>query len=227
MVERLDHLRSQLAVLALLVCGACSRDVPPRVAQHQSDSVREDSLSRARQDSINRTLPGYVVDSILPIDEELRRFRAAVGGVPVNELQGGAASRNSLVSGFVAALASNDSAALRSLALTPREFADLVYPESPYTRPPYRQAPGLVWSQIQNAGMSGFNRLLERLGGAQLRYEGARCSEPPKLQGRNAIWAHCTVRVSEARGPARIRKLFGPIIEREGRFKFVSYATEF
>src|SRR6476661_7758906 len=85
-----------------------SRDVPratptvlvanatPAVSQAARDSARADELRRARQDSINRTLPGYVVDSIFPVDEEIRRFKTKIGGTPATVLAHGSPSREAL-----------------------------------------------------------------------------------------------------------------------------------
>ncbi|HUQ47092.1 MAG TPA: hypothetical protein VM053_02480 [Gemmatimonadaceae bacterium] len=191
------------------------------------DSAAADSIARARQDSINRTLPGYVVDSILPVEEELRRFRAAIGGAAVSALGSAAPSRDSLVKAFMHSLSISDSAALQSMQLNAREFAWLVYPESRYARAPYRQAPALVWNQVQNPAASGFTRLVRRLGSRKLRYTGYECSPRPDREGNNVLWTGCTVRVAEPNEAARTRRLFGSIIERDGRFKFVSYANDF
>lgn len=209
-------------IVACLAATACSERAPEKV-----DSARTDSIARARQDSINRTLPGYVVDSIRPIEEELSRFRAAVGGDSATELAGGATSRAALVRQFIVALAAADTIELRRMMLTPREFADLVYPESPYTRPPYRQAPGLVWSQIESSGTTGLTRLLRRLGGQPLRYVAHVCRGQPQSQGANKIWQGCAVRMLNAVGQTVTARLFGSIIERDGEFKFVNYANDF
>jgi hypothetical protein len=201
----------------------------------QSLRERADSLARARQDSINRTLPGYVVDSILPVEEELRRFRLAVserGSMdgdrdPLNALTGASESREALVQRFIKALVESDSADLRAMHLSAREFADIVYPESPYTHPPYRQSPALVWNQITMPSSSGLTRLLRRVAGEPLRYVDHSCDEKPEPQGRNLIWMDCTVRTANSSGEESRRRLFGSIIEREGRFKFVSYSNAF
>lgn len=192
---------------------------------------------RARQDSINRTRPGYVVDSILPVEEELRRFRVALRerGAPngsgtkasVTALTSGSNSREALVRRFIKALVKNDSSDLRAMRLTAREFADLVYPESPYTRPPYRQSPALVWNQIQNPSASGLTRLLRRLGGQPLAYVDHSCDRKPERQGDNRIWTGCTVGLMDTSSDTIRHRLFGSIIERDGRFKFVSYSNEF
>lgn len=196
---------------------------------HAEERIPADSTSvaAARQDSINRSQPGYVVDSILPVDEELRRFRLAVGGTAATSFSHSSSSRDALVRAFVRALAESDAAAFRRMALTAREFSDLVYPESPFTRPPYRQAPGLVWRQIQNPGGSGLKRLTRRLAGAELRYVDHRCAPKPDVQGENRIWTMCTVRVVTMMGDSLSGRLFGSIIERHGQFKFVSYLNQF
>lgn len=214
--------------MALLACTpASSGDTGARVGAVHDSVAREraDSVARARQDSINRGQPGYVVDSILPIAEEMRRFRAAVGGDPATALRGGSNSRDDLVARFAEALASGDSAALRRLAVSPREFIDLVYPESPYTRAPYRQAPGLLWRQIQPPSGNGLRRLLERHGGRPLRVEALRCPSSREVQGSNRLHVGCTVRFVSGTDAAREGELFGTIIERHGQFKFVSFAN--
>ena len=85
---------------------ADSRDWQRRRNKARSGlGTRADSIARARQDSINRASPGYVIDSVLPVEEEIRRFRAAVGGATAAELQHASASRTELVERFVRDLA--------------------------------------------------------------------------------------------------------------------------
>lgn len=219
--------RSSFLLPALFLLAACVPDRQERHRQAIADSTRADSIARARQDSINRASPGYVIDSILPVEEELRRFRQAIGGSPVTGLEHGSPSREALVRRFMTALSIRDSADLVRMALQPREFADLVYPESQYTHPPYHQPPALLWDQIENGSSKGFTRLLRRLGGQPLRYVDSRCDEKPDRQGRNAIWTNCLVRIIASPGDTASHRLFGSIIERDGAFKIVSYRNEF
>jgi hypothetical protein len=215
-----------IGLFALVMVTACLSNSGDNKRSPVGSSAA-DSIARARQDSVNRTMPGYVVDSILPVEEELRRFRVAVGGSEVTALQNAAPSRDSLVKTFIHALAVSDSVGLKNILLNAREFALLVYPETQYTKPPYTQAPALVWNQIQNPAASGFTRLVRRLGGKKLQYEGYECSSKPDRQGKNVLWTKCMVRAAEPNEAVRARRLFGSIIERDGRFKFVSYANEF
>lgn len=209
-------------VLACLATTACSERAIDKV-----DTARADAIARARQDSVNRALPGYVVDSIRPVEEELRRFRAAVGGDSTTALAGGAASRAALVRQFVDAVAAADTIRLHRMMITPCEFSDLIYPESPYLRPPYQQAPALVWSQIEASGTTGLTRLLRRLGGQPLRYEAHQCRSEPEAYGSNKIWRGCSLRIRTAAGETATARLFGSIVERKGQFKFVNYANDF
>jgi hypothetical protein len=223
-----QRLRARLTVLiAIVAVAGCTRAAESSPAVAAADSMKADSIARARQDSINRTLPGYVVDSILPVEEDLRRFRAAVGGDSAGSLKGGSASREALVRRFLRSLRAEDSSDLREMLLSAREFADLVYPESPYAHPPYRQAPGLVWSQIQNPSASGLTRLVRRLGGQPIRYVSHTCSPKPDRQGQNKLWTQCTVRLMDQEGNATSHRLFGTILQRGATFKFVSYKNDF
>jgi hypothetical protein len=176
-------------------------------------------------DTAYRRRAGYVVDSVRPLEEELRRFRA---GLPrPATLGGGAASREALVRRFLDALARRDSAALARMALTRAEFAWLVYPSSPLMRPPYRQPPGLVWLQLEAGGRPGLRRLLDRFGGRAPAYAGHACDAAPAVEGENRLWRGCRVTLVPAPGDTIRARLFGVVVERRGRFKFANFASDF
>jgi hypothetical protein len=210
---------------AVAACDSAS--AANRVAQATADSARADSIARARQDSINRAQPGYVVDSILPIDEEIRRFKAATGGREVTALHDASASRDALVRRIVADVANGDSVDLAKAAITPQEFIDLLYPTSPYTHAPYRQAPGLVWMSIANHSQSGYTRLVRRRGGESVSLESYSCVEKPEIQGENRLWSTCVLRLVGPQGDITTQRWFGTILERGGRFKVIGYANQF
>ncbi|MEP7346908.1 MAG: hypothetical protein ABI877_16685 [Gemmatimonadaceae bacterium] len=193
-----------------------------------TDSLRSataNSLARARQDSINRAQPGYVIDSILPVEEELRRFRAVVGP-RANAFAGGASSLDGLVRGVVGALERSDTVALSRLTLNAREFAWLVYPSSPFTKPPYRQAPGLVWMTIDTPSDAGRRKLLQRVAGQPLGLVGYRCEPKVERQGENRLHIGCVLELTKENSAISHTRLFGTIIERHGRFKIVSFDND-
>ena len=197
----------------------------PAVSDAARDSARADELRRARQDSINRTLPGYVVDSIFPVDEELRRFRKALGGDSALVFSGGSPSREALVRRFVTALAASDTNEFRTMVVHGREFADLYYPVSPYARAPYHQPPQLAWSLIQNPSTDGLTKLLRTMGGKPVSYVAHKCDPRVLHEGRITRYAGCLVRIVDAKGDTTTRLMFGSIIELGGVYKFLSYTN--
>ncbi|HSJ15075.1 MAG TPA: hypothetical protein VK939_11710 [Longimicrobiales bacterium] len=160
-----------------------------------------------------------VSDSVRPVAVELAAFRE--GMTAPRRLEGGARSREALVRALVGAVERRDTTRLRELHLSAAEFAWFYYPYTIHTHPPYQQAPGMVWLLTTQNSQKGMTRALRRLGGQPLGYRGHDCvrSEPQDL---NTLHAGCGVRLA---GDSVPRRLFGTIIERAGRFKFVSYAN--
>lgn len=167
-----------------------------------------------------------VIDSVFPIEEEIRRFAASLDSVPT-ALYEGAASREELVQRFIRAVEARDADEFSRLVLQRDEFIGLYYPHTRYTARPYELAPALLWFQMENPSSRGLSRLLARLGGRDLEFQRLTCPEAPLVEEQNRIWEHCTVRVRGADGPHAERRLFGAMLERGGRWKFLSYANEF
>jgi hypothetical protein len=176
-------------------------------------------LTEARAAAVEVELPPVHVDSILPIEEEVRRFRDAFP-VPVERLAGGASSRDKLVERFLDALEAGDRARVAALAITPEEFIYLYYPGSRHSRRPYEMSPALLWFQVDGFGSRGLDRALQRFGGRPLATTGYECPSDPEVEGGNRVWSGCEIQ-SEAGEGGRL-SLFGPILERDGHFKFVS-----
>ena len=162
------------------------------------------------------------VDSIVPRAEALRRFQARTA--PVDTLAGGARSRGALVRNFVRAIEGRDTTALRRLVLDRSEFAYLYYPTAPQGLPPYDLPPDLLWFTLASGSAKGIARALESFGGRSLGMEGYHCDPTPSRQGDNLVWGPCRIERRAAGEELEVR-LFGLILERAGRFKFVTYAN--
>jgi hypothetical protein len=212
--------RNAAASILLLIVAACGEGHAAA-----ADSARADSVVLARQDSVDRAQPGYIIDSILPIQEQLRRFR--LGLDTVSQLQRPETSSGSLVRAFAASLAQADTAALLRLAVSRAEFAWLVYPDSPLSTPPYQQAIDIAWLRHAAASSSGLARLLNRIGGQALHLQSWRCANQPTIEGSNRIWGDCVVTFTVGGAEPATLGLFSSIIERQGRFKILSYANAF
>ena len=202
----LGTLQSTLGILFVVLLSTCS------------------GQSRA-EPAVDTTSVAGVIDSLLPIEEEIRRFRIDVPEVPAN-LEGGERSRDALVEGWVKAVESRDAVALSRMLMSAAEYITFYYPESPYTRPPYRQKPALRWFLITNSSSQGASRVWQRHAGSPLGFAGYGCAAQPEVLGNNRIWHGCVLRLRPNSGERQLR-LFGPIVERNGRFKFLSYAADY
>lgn len=215
----------RLLLLLLPTVLACPSSEPSPRNTDSATALRADSAARARQDSINRAQPGYVVDSILPVEEQLRRFRVDLP--EVTTLASDARSREAIVREVVSAVEKGDAPRLASLAVSPAEYAWLVYPATEHVSGPMTQAPQLAWYLLSTASDVGQRRLLERLGSQPLRVTGHTCATRPVHQGANEIWSGCMVIRRNEEGREVRQRLFGALIEREGRWKVLSFANDF
>jgi len=196
----MDKLRYQLTLVLSLAPAACGGD------RH--------AAGRA---------PAHV-DSIVPQDVELARFRE--GLIEPTGLAGGVATRDALVRSYVRELERADTAALAALAITRAEFAYLYYPTTPEAHAPYDLGPGLMWFMVEQNSRQGLLHALADRGGRSLGYVAYRCDPTPSRQGSNTVWGPCVVRHRQSGGDVIEEGLFALIVERNGRFKFVSLANK-
>lgn len=215
MVDRMDDLRPQLirrahngAALvlsaALVVMTACA----DRPAVHPGDAPA--TVSRGEGGS------PYSIDSALTL------FRSGLDSVA--QLEGSEPSMDALIIRFSRMLEARDTATMRALVMSRREFAWLYYPTSPFTRPPTLQEPGLAWFLHLQHSQKGASRLLDRFGGRPVRIVSSRCTAPRTL-GKNTLWSDCVQRLVMHDDTVTTR-LFGGVLERAGRFKIFSYSND-
>jgi hypothetical protein len=194
------HAAAGFAPAAVLALGAaCVEDAPPTA------------------DTARQYPPGYIVDSIHPPEEALRRFRSGLD--TVTQLDGPPTQRQ-LFDQFRRAAAAGDTAALQRLTLTRAEFAYLVYPESRLSQPPYRQPPEIAWQLLQQASNAGLTKLLQRA--PAMRLLEASCPDSSQVEGRMRTVSGCAIRVQTSDNVRDLR-LFGRIVELNGRWKIVGY----
>ena len=169
------------------------------------------------------TARGVVVDSALPIGTLLQRFQA---GLPEPRiLSPSASSREELTRRYLDAVARSDTVALGELHISRAEYAFLYFPASAMMRPPYELPPDVAWLLLTAESGKGISSILRRFGGERLELRAVRCPGDPLREGANIVWRDCVVRY-RGEGPGEHeRPLFAAIIERDGRFKFFSYAT--
>lgn len=197
-------------LLCLIAAVGCSDGAKaPRAAPNDSLAVQ----------------PAAVIDSVLPMDVMLARFRARIP--EVKSLAHGQPTRDSLVGSVVRSIMSQDTAQLEKDAVSVSEFAWLYFPTSVNAKPPYELPPGLAWFRIQEDARSGVLRALQKFRGHQIAYEGYSCGPAPTVEGPNRVWIHCVINLSVDGQPTVPIKLFSSILERDGRFVVLSYKNDF
>jgi hypothetical protein len=173
----------------------------------------------------HETAAGNVIDSVLPMDVMLARFRKDLP--EPTALHGALESRDTLVRRVVSALEANDTLAFAQLAVNAAEWAWLFFPTDLLSRPPYELPPGLAWFQLQETNRQGVFRALRTFGGQQLEYRGYECAEQPTVEGQNRIWIGCRVLLARDGAETAPVRLFSAILERGNRFLVLSYANDF
>jgi hypothetical protein len=181
------------------------------------------ACARERPSGADAPATPTTVDSVVPRAVALERFRAGLDRV--DSLSGGAPSRDALVRRFVRALEARDTAALAAMVLTRQEFAWIYYPTNAQGLPPYDLAPELMWFTLVENSRKGLAHALEERGGRRLGFAGYSCDPTPSREGANTVWGPCPIRRVQAAGDTISERLFGLVIERGGRFKFVSLAN--
>lgn len=210
---------------ALLLAAACARgrDGQATVAESAAPASGVTYAYERRPLDTTRA-PGTIVDSVFPMPEMLRRFRS---GLPeTRALTGGAGSPEALVRRFIAALSARDRTALGQLALSRAEFAWLYFPATPDAEQDTGMPPTLRWDAVTRNSETGITRALTRVGGQALTLQSLDCPAPARAVGTMRLHEGCTLRLSLADGGRFTGRLFGTIVEIDGRFKFVGYSND-
>jgi len=212
-------MRAGQLVVGLVLVAACTRTDSGRPTALATGAPVADTAHPWRK-------PGDKIDSILPMQEYLRRFRA--GLTQPHRLAGGAANPEALARRFLAAVSARDTAAFTDLIASRAEFAWLVFPEHSYARPPYELDPEIFWLQLTAGSAKGLGRTLQRYGGLPLTLLALQC-RPDTLQiktGSVRLQGNCELRF-QAGDSVETRRLFGSVVERNGVAKLLSYANDF
>jgi hypothetical protein len=147
-------------------------------------------------------------------------------GSPATPLAHSSASTDELARAVVDAVERRDREALQVLALNEREFREHVWPELPAARPERNLPFSFVWGDLNQKSESGLAQMLERHGGrrytiAEVRLRGETTRYPTYLVHRDG-----ELTVMDERGAQQHLRLFGSVLEKNGRFKVFSYVVD-
>lgn len=203
-----------------LEAGAVPQPIPFGVDPSMVE-WRSDGALIASRDSLRKT-PGYVIDSVFPPDEALRRFQRDAGPAP-DALTAGAASLDALLRRYWATLTSGDSMALQPLVVSKAEFAHLYFPES--AEPASGMQPHISWLLLSNNSGRGLARALAIASDSDAPILGTACIDRRQIAGRNIVHGPCGI-VRSASAKRDTLWITNHVIERGGVFKLMSFANE-
>jgi len=124
------------------------------------------------------------------------------------------------------ALAERDQATLLALPLSDTEFRTIVWPELPSSRPEVNLPVAYAWGDLRTKSLGHLGATLNRWGGRRLELAGVEFRGETTAYATYSVHRDPVVRVRVEGGePERVR-LFGSILERDGRFKLFSYVVD-
>ena len=116
-----------------------------------------------------------------------------------------------------------DTAALLRTHLSRAEFAYLYYPEHPQARAPHPLPPDLMWLMIETRSTRAVAEMVAELDGGPSHLETVHCQSTAR-QGGARVYRGCRGTLRR-KGGADEDVALGPIIERDGRFKFIAFGA--
>jgi hypothetical protein len=126
----------------------------------------------------------------------------------------------------LARVTANDRAALEALALTEREFLDVVWPELPAARPERNLPADYVWGQQRQRSRQSLGQLLARFGGRRMTLVAVTFTGGVTDYATYRVHRDSELRVRTDDGAETTVRLFGSAIERAGAFKVYSFAVD-
>ena len=123
------------------------------------------------------------------------------------------------------ALERRDRDRLRSLALAEQEFRERVWPRLPASRPERNLPFSYVWGDLRQKSEGRLAATLARHGGRSYELAGVTFAGVTDY-GTYRVHREATLHVRDGTGAAHDLRLFGSMIEQDGRWKVFSYVTE-
>lgn len=126
----------------------------------------------------------------------------------------------------VQALAAGDARALDGLAVTEAEFRHVVWPKLPTSRPERNMPWDYVWQDLHGKSVA---QATARLRGWQDRgFEVVRVEFTGERTdyGTFRVWRKSVLTLKDREGREQRGRLFGSIIEQDGRYKVFSYVVD-
>lgn len=135
-------------------------------------------------------------------------------------------SPDALARSVLTALEKRDANALLALALTREEFTEHVWPDLPAARPERNLSPGFVWGDLNQKSNVALRNTLAAHGGKKYELISIRYLGETTQYDSYRVHRESELTVKEPGGVARQIRVFGSVIEKDGRYKVFSYVID-
>lgn len=135
-------------------------------------------------------------------------------------------SADALARAVLHAVAARDEPTLRRLALDEYEFRRRVWPELPASRPERNLPFSYVWGDLQTKSDASLTRVLLTYGGRTFTLDRIRFAGRTTEYRSFVVHRESVLEVHDGEGRPETLRLFGSVLEQDGRFKIFSYVTD-
>lgn len=139
-------------------------------------------------------------------------------------LTDGAPSLDALSRQFVAAVSARDTAAMHRLRVTARQHNELLWPELPASR--LNMPVGFAWFNVNSRSVTGAAHVADRYGGSAYHVVRTDCRKGDTAYETFTVHGDCWVALRLENGQRLDAKLFGSVVEMDGRYKIVGIIVD-
>lgn len=135
-------------------------------------------------------------------------------------------SPEALARAVLAAIEARDAGALRALALNREEFTEDVWPDLPAARPERNLSPSFVWGDLNQKSNIMLRETLTAHGGKTYALVSVRFLGGTTQYESYRVHRESELTVKDVNGTERNLRVFGSVIEKDGRYKVFSYVVD-
>lgn len=134
-------------------------------------------------------------------------------------------SADALARRFLAALDRKDTESIKSLRVTKQEFCDYVWPELPSSRLPNVSC-DFAWDQATLNSLSGLSEMLNNHEGKRYEFISLRFAKGTESYPSYKVHKETWLRVRDENGKEQELRLFGSMLEMDGKYKLFSFVVD-
>jgi adenine-specific DNA methylase len=135
------------------------------------------------------------------------------------------ASAEALSRNFLKALANKDMESIKALRLTKDEFCQYVFPELPSSKLPNVTC-DFVWQQATLKSLSGLSEMYPEHQGKKYEFVALRFEKGTDSYPTYNVHKETHLMVKDETGKQQELRLFGSILEMDGRYKLISFVID-